>query len=627
MADYTIFKRLKRLFSTDVVIRNVGGNQLKVADTNRIQSMGNLATNNLIDRYTKLFNTRVPVTGYAPGEATMIYRKELFTDYEAMETDSIIASYLDIVADECTTRDEFGDTLTIRSDNPKVAKILRNLFYDVLNIEFNMWPWVRNLVKYGDFFLRLKLVEKYGVIGVEPITAFQMIREEGIDPENGDYVRFKVDPSAMGSRQFVSHTSQQEILENYEVAHFRLMSDTNFLPYGKSMLEPARKVWKQLTLMEDAMLIHRIMRSPEKRVFKIDVGNIPPNEVDAYMQKIINNTKKVPYLDPQTGDYNLKFNMMNMTEDFYIPVRGGESGTSIDTTKGLDYDGITDVEYLKNRMLAALRVPKAFLNYEEGLAGKATLAAEDIRFSRTIERLQRIFISELYKIAMIHLYLQGVQDAELLDFEITMTTPSTIYEREKVELWQSKVNLAKDMLETGLASREWIYKNIFNMTEYDLGEQNQKVLDDAKYAFRLDQIKSEGNDPEKTGKSFGTAHDIASMYKGDGGIPDKYDETIPKKGEDTLSKSLDSKIGRPPQNSTYGTHDHPLGYDPIGSKEVSKASKVNDGVLKMVKSMPKSGKSKRMLTESLSVSATGSKAEIKESKMLDENNIIDNESV
>jgi hypothetical protein len=462
---------------------------------------------------------------------------------------------------------------------------------------------------------------------VDPITAFQMIREEGIDPNNGDYVRFKWDPSAMGSRQFVSHTSQQEIYENYEIAHFRLLSDTNFLPYGKSMLEPARKVWKQLTLMEDAMLIHRVMRSPEKRVFKIDVGNIPPHEVDAYMQKIINNTKKIPYVDPVTGDYNLKFNMMNMTEDFYVPVRGGESGTSIDTTKGLDYDGITDVEYLKNRMLAALRVPKAFLNYEEGVSGKATLAAEDIRFSRTIERLQRIVISELYKIAIVHLYVQGFEDAELLDFEISMTAPSTIYEREKIELWQSKVNLAKDMIENGLASKEWLYKNIFNMSEDALAEQNEKILDDARYIYRREQIKSEGNDPIKTGKSFGTAHDIASMYKGDGGIPDEYNEKIPKKGENDVKSSVTSgpKLGRPEKHSTYGTHSHPLGYDPIGAKEVNKVTKrISDGVVKkMVKNINRNIKTKSVLTESIQTLPSSSNDSKQESNLLNENNIID----
>ena len=619
MADYTLFQRLKRLFSTDVIIRNVGGNQIKVADTNRIQSSGNLATNSLVDRYTKLFNSRVPVSGFSPGEATMIYRKEMFTDYEAMETDSIIASYLDIVADECTTKDEFGDTLTIRSSNPKIQRILQNLFYDVLNVEFNLWPWVRNLVKYGDFYLHLKLVEKYGVIGADPISSFQMIRDEGTDPENPDYVRFKWDPSSMGSRQFVSHTNQQQIYENYEVAHFRMLSDTNFLPYGKSILEGARKTWKQLTLMEDAMLIHRIMRAPEKRVFKIDVGNIPPHEVDTYMQKIINNTKKVPFQDPQTGDYNLKFNMQNVIEDFYIPVRGNESGTSIDTTKGLDYDGITDVEYLKNRMLAALRVPKAFLNYEEGVSGKATLAAEDIRFSRTIERIQRIVISELYKIAIIHLYIQGIEDAELLDFEISMTAPSTIYEKEKIELWQSKVNLAKDMMDSGLASQDWIYKNVFNMPEDVYGEERNKVLDDAKYLFRREQIKSEGNDPVKTGKSFGTAHDIASLYKDDQGIPDGYDEKVPKKD---VANAIKPKLGRPPEHTTYGSHEHPLGQDPIGAKAVSTAAKLSDSVQNITKGL------KRKTVEILKETYSSKKIEKKDNfGLLDEKNIIETDDI
>lgn len=625
MADYTLFKRLKRLFSTDVIIRNVGGNQLKVADLNKIQSSGNLATNSLIDRYTRLFNSRVPTSGYAPGEATMIYRKEMFTDYEAMETDSIIASYLDIVADECTTRDEFGDTLTIKSDNPKITKILNNLFYDILNVEFNLWPWVRNLAKYGDAFLRLKIVEKYGVVGVDPLNAYQIIRDEGVDPESGDdYIKFKFDPTGEGSRQYSSNYHKQQSFENYEIAHFRLLSDTNWLPYGKSMLESARKVWKQLTMMEDAMLIHRIMRAPEKRVFKIDVGNIPPHEVDAYMQKIIQSSKKIPFQDPNTGDYNLKFNMQNMIEDFYIATRGNETGTSIDTTKGLEYDGITDIEYLKNRMLAALRVPKAFLNYEEGLAGKATLAAEDIRFSRTIERLQRIVVSELYKIAVVHLYVQGIEDAELLDFEISMTAPSTIYEREKIELWQSKINLAKDILETGLASREWLFKNILNMTSEDLTREMELVLNDARYAYRLQQIKDEGNDPVKTGKSFGTSHDIASLYKGGGELPPGYDEKAVEKGEETIKKSIEHpNIGRPENNSTYGSHKHPQGWDPTGRKEgdnvrLSETRKA----LNTLK-----GKFKNSKTLLESIKPTESNLEEKLPDFLNEDNILDTDEI
>jgi hypothetical protein len=214
--------------------------------------------------------------------------------------------------------------------------------------------------------------------------------------------------------------------------------------------------------MEDAMLIHRIMRAPEKRIFKIDVGNIPPNEVDNYMQKIMNTMKKTPYVDEKTGDYNLKFNMMNMLEDYFLPVRGGQSGTEIDTLAGMEFTGIDDIEYLRNKMMASLKVPKAFIGYEEGLGGKATLAAEDVRFARTIERIQRVVISELYKIAIIHLTSQGYADAELTDFELTMTSPSTIYEQEKLTLYATKVSLAGDMIEKKLISKDWVYKNIFN---------------------------------------------------------------------------------------------------------------------------------------------------------------------
>ena len=228
------------------------------------------------------------------------------------------------------------------------------------------------------------------------------------------------------------------------------MSDANFIPYGKSMLEGARKVWKQLQLMEDAMLIHRIMRAPEKRIFKLDIGNIPPNEVENFMQQIINKMKKIPVIDQTTGDYNLKFNVQNMTEDFFIPIRGTDTATRIDTTKGLDYDGTNDIEYLKAKMMAALKIPKPFLGYEEGVEGKSTLVGMDIRFARTVERVQRIIESELTKIALVHLYSQGFDDEKLVDFSLELTTPSIIYEQEKIELYTSKTTVAQQMLDNNV---------------------------------------------------------------------------------------------------------------------------------------------------------------------------------
>jgi hypothetical protein len=566
--NQTLFSRLRKLFSTDVIIRNVGGNQLKVIDTERIQSDGNIETNRRVDRFSRLFST-IPGYSYHHGQLQLYTRLELFRDYEAMDTDSIISSALDIYSDECTAKNEFGDILTIKSTNDKVQKVLHNLFYDVMNIEFNLWPWIRNTIKYGDFFLHLEIAEKYGVVNVSPISAYEMIREENFDPENPHRVRFKRDYTALTSKSHVASYKEAETYENFEIAHFRLLTDTNFLPYGRSIIEPTRKVWKQITLMEDAMMIHRIMRAPDKRIFKIDIGNIPPNEVDAFMESMITRMKKVPYTDPETGDYNLKYNMQNLLEDFYFPVRGSESGTSIESLAGLNYDGIADIEYLKNRLLGSLKIPKAYLGYEEDTSGKATLASQDFRFARTVERVQKIIASELYKIALIHLYSQEFTDEDLVDFTLTLTAPSSVYEKEKIELWTSKVTLAGDMIDKKLFSRNWIYEQLFGMSENDYLEEQNRIVEDTKDQFRLEQIKTEGNDPVKTGQSFGTAHDIATLYKGNGGVPRGYDERsseMPPKGW--------PGAGRPEEPGTHGTHAHPLGWDPLGNKAIRESKEI-----------------------------------------------------
>jgi len=417
MADKSLFGRLQRLFSTNVIVRNVGGRKLKIADTDQVQHQ---MKSHLVDRYSKLHsNLDLVGTGYSSVHQVMAARLGLFKDYETMDSDSIIASALDIYSDESTMKSEYGNVVEIKSDNENIKEILHNLFYDIMNIEFNLWPWVRNMCKYGDFYLYLDVNEKYGITNVIPLSPYEVVRAEGEDPINPYYTKFYLE-SIEGAHPYLGAKQKGNNIEfeNFQVAHFRLASDSNFLPYGKSMMESARKTWKQLTLMEDAMLIHRIMRAPSKRVYKIDIGNIPPNEVDNYMQRIINKMKKTPFLDENTGDYNLKYNIQNLTEDFFMPVRGGDSGTEISELGGLDYDSTDDIEYLKNKLLASLRVPKAFLGFDENMGSKATLAAEDVRFARTIERIQRIIISELTKIAVVHLYSQGYTDEELVNFEL-----------------------------------------------------------------------------------------------------------------------------------------------------------------------------------------------------------------
>jgi hypothetical protein len=542
MADTSFFGRLTKLFRTKAIVTVDDKGRRKVFDGDERQQT-NLSS--LRDRYTKIQKSFFEQAGGAQSMAYQQVRREVFRDYDAMDNDPILASALDIYADESTLKNEFGDVMLIHSDNEKVQDILNNLFYDILNVEFNLWPWVRNMCKYGDFFLGLEVGEGKGIVNVTPHSVYNTERLERTDPTNPNSVKFKITEDPNGKEEY----------ENFEIAHFRLLADTNWLPYGKSMIENGRRLWKQLSLMEDAMLIHRIMRAPEKRVFKIDIGNIPPTEVDNYMQRIINKMKKVPFVDKNTGDYNLKYNMQNLTEDFYLPVRGGDSGTSIDNLAGMEYSSIEDIDYLKNKMFAALKIPRAYLGYEENVNGKATLAAEDVRFARTIERIQRTVVSELSKIAIVHLYAQGIQDSEMTNFTLSLVNPSTIYEQEKVNLWSEKVRLAQDIQGLNMLSKDWVYDNIFKLSGGEQDVQRVRMLEDLKDRFRFRSIEDEGNDPATEDEE-----------------PDDIEESIEK-----IKQEIKNKGGRPREGGTYGKDKHPLGRDPLGDKErTSKRSRTSE---------------------------------------------------
>jgi hypothetical protein len=578
MADNSIFGRLKKLFSTNTVVRNVGGKRLKVADTDNIQSFINRRG---IDRYHRVYSSMTGGYGSAHGryEAAAAFqgsRLQLFRDYDMMDNDPIISSVMDIYSDESTVKDEFGNILTIHSKNTQIQEILHNLFYDVLNIEFNLWPWVRNMVKYGDFFLYLDIDPEYGIVNVLPLSVYETIRIEGQDPGNPFSVKFKIENDflALGKTEF----------DNYEIAHFRMLADTNFLPYGKSMVEGGRRVWKQLQLMEDAMLIHRIMRAPDKRKILVDIGNIPPAEIDTFMNRIIDRMKKTPLVDPQTGDYNLRYNMQNITEDFYMPVRGKDSGTDIQNLPGLQFNAIEDIEYLRNKLMAAFKVPKSFIGYEEDINGKATLAAQDVRFARTIERVQRVMVSELTKIAIIHLYVQGFTDEDLIDFELSLTNPSVVYEQEKLNLWKEKVGVATQIMDSKMLSHEWIYHNILELSDDEISEEQKKIQEDVKRMAGLEAAAQ----PQQPGAPGGTDAGGAAPTEepaDDTPTPPTEEEEQQIDDVDTILASLEpseeeseleeipeeeleeAKMGRPKVGMKFGQDSHPRGRDPLGHKE------------------------------------------------------------
>jgi len=565
MAD-NLFTRLGRLFQSNVIIRKTDDDRLIVKDLDFTQTS---LTSNFIDRYNRMIqNTYSNPYSVAQNRraAYEVRKHDLFKDYELMDQDPIIASALDIYSDECTVDNIEGEILKVKSENTKVQKILHNLFYDVINIEFNLWSWIRNMTKYGDFYLQLDILDKYGVVNVKPISAYDITRLEDHDPKNPQLIQFEI------------NQEQKEIKENYEMAHFRLISDTNFLPYGRSQLEGGRKVFKQLTLMEDAMLIHRIMRAPEKRVFKIDVGNIPPREVEQFMQRIINKMKKTPVIDQNTGEYNLKYNVESVTEDYFLPVRGGDSGTEIDTLPGLsNNDQIEDIEYLRNKLMASLRIPKAFLGYEEGLSGgKATLAAEDVRFARTIERLQKIIVSELTKIGIVHLYSQGFTDADLINFSLELQNPSMIHEQEKIELMSQQLDIAEKAIDTKLFSRRWIYDHIFDLSDEQKIDIYSAIVEDTKQKYRLEQIETEGQDPANAPPEEEDEEDDDMARSGDWGGSEKD----PFKDRDTM----DDKYGHESLKDTdrsYGKRKF-KGKSPLATSKASTAI-AREGILDQLK--------------------------------------------
>lgn len=408
-------------------------------------------------------------------------RMSRYSDFSEMETTPEIASALDIYAEETVSVDDRGQSLHIHSDNRKIQEILENLFYDVLNIEFNLVMWVRNLCKYGDFFLYIEVDPQYGVTHAFPIPIAEIEREEGFDPEDPAAVRFR----------WVSRGNQT--LENWQIVHFRLLGNDAFLPYGSSVLESARRIWRQLILIEDAMLVYRVIRAPERRVFYIDVGNVAPEDIPNYMKQAQDNLKRNKVIDKDNGRVDLRYNPLSVDEDYFLPVRGSENGTKIDTLAGgQNTAAIEDVEYIQKKLFAALKIPRAYLGYDEDVGSKATLAQEDIRFSRAIQRIQKTILSELNKLAIVHLYSHGFVEEDLLDFDLKLSNPSSIAQQQKLELISTKFDIAAKAPE-GIVDRDWIRKNVMGLTNVDIEAIEKGREDDKLRDLELEATTSEAS--------------------------------------------------------------------------------------------------------------------------------------
>ena len=407
-------------------------------------------------------------------------RAERYIDFDQMEYMPEIASAMDIYADEMTVSSPVQPLLTINCPNEEIKEILHNLFYNILNIEFNIFGWSRSMCKYGDYFLYLDIDESLGVKSCVGLPASEIERLEGEDKTNPNYVQFQWNSGGL-------------TFENWQIAHFRILGNDKYSPYGTSVLEACRRIWRQLQLLEDAMMAYRVVRSPERRVFYIDVGGIPEKEVEQHMQRIVTQMKRNQVIDQDTGRVDLRYNPMSVDEDFFIPVRGGASNTRIESLPGGTYTGdVDDVKYLRDKLFSALKIPASYLTQgDEGSEDKTTLAQRDIRFSRTITRLQRSVVSELEKIAVIHLYTLGYKNKDLISFKLRLNNPSKLAELQELEHWRTKFEIAATATE-GYFSRQWVSKYIFDLSEQEIIRNQREMFYDKKFDASLEQALTAG---------------------------------------------------------------------------------------------------------------------------------------
>ena len=485
-AGSQLFKSLTRLFSGPIInYRSQTGRKIRRQHLDKFSSRFKSASGQQFKK--SLYN---PLDTLSANAMQNQRRVERYVDFDQMEYMPEIASSLDIYADEMTTYSDLRPMLTVRCSNEEIKAVLENLYGKILNLDYNLFGWARTMCKYGDFFLYLDIDDKYGVQSVISLPNSEIERLEGQDSTNPNYIQYQWNSAGM-------------TFENWQIAHFRVLGNDKHAPYGTSILDPARRIFRQLTLVEDAMMAYRVIRSSERRLFKIDVGGIPPHDVEQYMEKIVSQLKRHSVIDSQSGRVDLRYNPMSIEEDYFIPVRPGSATEITNLAGGQNTTAIDDVKYLRDKLFSALKIPQAYLAMGDGAAeDKTTLAQKDIRFARTIQRLQRVITAELEKIGIIHLYTLGFRGDDLINFSTILNNPSKIAELQEVEHWKAKFDIAASATE-GFFSRRWVADNIFGMSHEDFIRNQREMYYDRKHDAALQQVAEAAAAGETAGATGG----------------------------------------------------------------------------------------------------------------------------
>jgi hypothetical protein len=422
-------------------------------------------------------------------------RQPAYMDYEGMEYYPLIASALDLLAEEATTIGDNGKVLNVYSKKERIKTILEDFFYGVANVNVNLHFWARNLAKYGDNFVYLLGEKGKGIRYVRQMVNFDIERKDEVKDRKARTI-------------FRNRTTGDEF-NLFEIAHFRLLGDDKYLPYGSSVLNKVRRVFRQLVMAEDAMLTYRILRAGEKRVYKIEVGNLDDKDIESYVYKVATKFKKQQQVYNNTGQIDYRFNILGNDEDIFVPVRDGKS-TVIETLPGAtNLDAIADIAYLRDNLFSGLGIPKPFLGFSGSAGEGKNLAQMDVRFAKKVNRLQQALLQELNKMAIVHLYLKGYED-DLDDFSLTLNNPSTQADKLKTETLTAKIQLYTEATRnegSGIAavSHTWAKRNI-------LGWSDKEIIEDFKNQRMERAISQELQDTPVIIPKTGIFDDIDEKY-------------------------------------------------------------------------------------------------------------------
>lgn len=528
-ADNVIFRKLTKIFSGPLAAR-------------KQQSPNRLKRNQLnvyASRFKSLSGQSFKKTSYNPydnywsSRTQEQMRGERYREFDQMIFTPELASALDMYADEMTTSTYLTPALKIKCTNEEIKFALEDLYFNRINVNHNLFYWCRNMCKYGDFFMLCDFDVQDGLLGVYGLPGEEIERLEGLDESNPNYIQFQW--NAGGTTY-----------ESFQVMHFRIMGEDKYAPYGTSIFEPSRRVWRQLTMLEDAVMSYRIVRSPERRVIYVDVGHIPLEEVDQYMEKVHTEFKKNSIVDETSGRVDIRYNALSAEEDYFIPVRGDESGTKIETLAGGQYTGdIDDIKYWQNKLFASIKIPRSYLITDENSNDdKESLTQKDIHFARTIQRLQKPVISELERVGQVHLMLLGFSESDALSFSLSLNNPSKIADLQELDVLKTKVDSAVALSESYFSDR-YVYENVFGIPYDEMIRLRRERIQDAKHRAELSATEE--------GKAIEGLNDIGNEIGGDGDLGgldglDDLDTDLDLGGDEEASSDTSGDSGASDDN-------------------------------------------------------------------------------